>query len=80
MRRAAACLLHGLLLLTPAALAGSCGRDAAAGVPCVDRISPTTGSIAGGQLITVHGAGHLVPSTRPAAALRLLKDFLAGVW
>ena len=66
MRRAAACLLHGLLLLTPAALAGSCGRDAAAGVPCVDRISPTTGSIAGGQLITVHGA-NLWPDTKEQA-------------
>jgi len=32
------------------------------------------------SFVTVHGAGHLVPSTRPAAALRLLQDFLAGVW
>ena len=30
------------------------------------------------SLVTVHGAGHMVPSTRPALARLLLRMFLAG--
>lgn len=30
------------------------------------------------SLVTVHGAGHLVPATRPDAGLVVFKDFLAG--
>ena len=29
---------------------------------------------------TVHGAGHLVPATRPAEGLQVLRNFLAGTW
>lgn len=32
------------------------------------------------SLVTVHGAGHLVPATRPAQGLQVLKNFLADVW
>jgi len=32
------------------------------------------------SFVTVHGAGHLVPSTRPAQGIQVLKNFLAGVW
>ena len=30
------------------------------------------------SLVTVHGAGHLVPATRPAQALAVLTDFLSS--
>ena len=30
--------------------------------------------------MTVHGAGHMVPATRPAQGLMVLKNYLAGVW
>jgi len=29
---------------------------------------------------TVHGAGHMVPATRPAQSLQVLKNFLSGKW
>ena len=29
---------------------------------------------------TVHGAGHMVPATRPMFALEVLKHFLDGAW
>ena len=49
-------LAQGLLFLLPAAvLAGSCARDGAAGVPCVDHISPTSGSLSGGTLVSLSG-------------------------
>ena len=32
------------------------------------------------SLITVHGAGHLVPSTRPTQGLEVLRRFLNGTW
>jgi carboxypeptidase C (cathepsin A) len=32
------------------------------------------------SFVTVHGAGHMVPATRPAQGLLLLKNFLADVW
>ena len=31
------------------------------------------------SLTTVHGAGHLVPATRPEPGLEVLRKFLAGV-
>lgn len=34
----------------------------------------------GFSFATVHGAGHMVPQTRPAQALDLFKKFLAGTW
>jgi len=32
------------------------------------------------SLVTVHGAGHLAPATRPAQAFHVLKTFLGGGW
>ena len=32
------------------------------------------------SLVTVHGAGHLVPATRPAAGLEVLRRYLNGTW
>lgn len=32
------------------------------------------------SFVTVHGAGHLVPATRPAQGLQVLRDFLADKW
>jgi len=32
------------------------------------------------SFVTVHGAGHLVPSTRPVQGLQVLKNFLADTW
>ena len=32
------------------------------------------------NLVTVHGAGHLVPATRPAAGLVVLRNYLLGVF
>tara|TARA_B100000513_G_scaffold165649_1_gene81792 strand:+ start:566 stop:2017 length:1452 start_codon:yes stop_codon:yes gene_type:complete len=32
------------------------------------------------SFVTVHGAGHLVPATRPAQGLAVLHNFLNGVW
>jgi carboxypeptidase C (cathepsin A) len=29
---------------------------------------------------TVHGAGHMVPATRPAQALEVLRKYLSGEW
>lgn len=34
----------------------------------------------GFSFATVHGAGHMVPSTRPEQALQVLKNFLSGQW
>lgn len=32
------------------------------------------------QFVTVHGAGHMVPSTRPAQALQVFENYLSGKW
>ena len=32
------------------------------------------------QFATVHGAGHMVPSTRPAQGLEVLSNYLSGKW
>lgn len=32
------------------------------------------------SLVTVHGAGHLVPATRPAQGLEVLRQYLSGIW
>lgn len=34
----------------------------------------------GMSFATVHGAGHMVPSTRPAQSLQLMQAFLAEAW
>ena len=47
----------------------------------------TEGQVAGfrtefneAQFVTVHGAGHMVPSTRPEQCLTMLSHFLADSW
>jgi carboxypeptidase C (cathepsin A) len=32
------------------------------------------------QFATVHGAGHMVPATRPAQSLQVLQNYLDGTW
>jgi cathepsin A (carboxypeptidase C)/serine carboxypeptidase-like clade 2 len=32
------------------------------------------------SLVTVHGAGHMVPATRPAQGLEVFKNYLSGKW
>ena len=32
------------------------------------------------SFVTVHGAGHMVPMTRPLFGLHVLQNFLAGEW
>eukprot|EP00656_Telonema_subtile_P038799 TRINITY_DN43975_c0_g1_i1.p1 TRINITY_DN43975_c0_g1~~TRINITY_DN43975_c0_g1_i1.p1 ORF type:complete len:500 (-),score=135.66 TRINITY_DN43975_c0_g1_i1:173-1672(-) len=32
------------------------------------------------SFVTVHGAGHMVPATRPAQAYEVLSNFLGGIW
>jgi serine carboxypeptidase-like clade 2 len=32
------------------------------------------------QFVTVHGAGHMVPSTRPEQGLQVLSNYLKGKW
>ena len=56
------------------------GCDTTPKGPACEQVAGFGTAWEGLSFVTVHGAGHLVPSTRPAAALRLLKDFLAGVW
>jgi len=34
----------------------------------------------GFRFTTVHGAGHMVPATRPAQSLQVFKNFLSGKW
>lgn len=34
----------------------------------------------GFEFVTVHGAGHMVPATKPAQGLTVFKNFLAGEW
>lgn len=43
----------------------------------------TTGfhaQLGGLHFATVHGAGHMVPATRPAQGLQVFKNYLAGTW
>jgi carboxypeptidase C (cathepsin A) len=32
------------------------------------------------QFVTVHGAGHMVPSTRPEQCLAMLNSFITDKW
>ena len=32
------------------------------------------------DFVTVHGAGHMVPQTRPAQSLALITSFISGNW
>lgn len=48
------------------------------GGPACSQVAGFHSSWAGLDFATVHGAGHMVPATRPAQALELLRRFLAG--
>ena len=56
-----------LLLLwgVPLSLAASCKRDGPPNGPCVDLISPNSGSLAGGQLLSIYGTNLLPESPDP---------------
>ena len=64
--RSAVCLV----LLLPVAVRPSCEEDgpAVGQGPCVDRIQPTTGSLAGGTLLYVMGTNLLPESPNPTVA------------
>ena len=48
--------------------------------PACKQVGGYAVSFDGLSLVTVHGAGHLAPATRPAQALEVLRRFLAGSW
>ena len=48
--------------------------------PACKQIAGYATKFDGLSFVTVHGAGHLVPATRPAEGLQVLKNFLSGVW
>jgi len=48
--------------------------------PACLQVSGYRVSFAGLSLVTVHGAGHLVPATRPTQGLHVLQQFLSGAW
>eukprot|EP00966_Prymnesium_polylepis_P298474 6897413-Prymnesium_polylepis.1 len=50
------------------------------GGPACKQIAGYVTRFDGLSLVTVHGAGHLVPATRPVQGLQVLKNFLAGKW
>ena len=48
--------------------------------PSCKQVAGFAVSFDGLSLVTVHGAGHLVPATRPEQGLYVLTQFLAGGW
>lgn len=44
------------------------------------RVSFQSHNITALQFVTVHGAGHMVPSTRPAQGFQVFQNFLTGKW
>lgn len=55
------------------------GPDCAGGPAC-RQVAGYVARFEGLNLVTVHGAGHLVPATRPAQGLNVLHNFLQGAW
>ena len=48
--------------------------------PACKQVAGFTVKFDGLSLVTVHGAGHLVPATRPAQGLEVLRRYLIGAW
>jgi carboxypeptidase C (cathepsin A) len=44
------------------------------------QVSGFTTKFDGLRFSTVHGAGHMVPSTRPEQALEVVRKYLSGEW
>ena len=55
------------------------GPDCPEGPAC-KQIAGYATKFDGLSFVTVHGAGHLVPATRPAEGLQVLRNFISGVW
>ena len=67
---------HVLLLIAlclQQATGKSCKRDHLAAGPCVDYISPVSGSLAGGQLVSIHGINLLPESPDPLVPASVVK-------
>ena len=50
------------------------------GGPACTQVAGFSVHFKGLSFVSVHGAGHLVPATRPAQGLKVLENFLEGVW
>ncbi len=48
--------------------------------PACKQVGGFAVKFAGLSLVTVHGAGHLVPATRPEQGQHVVRNFLQGVW
>jgi hypothetical protein len=56
------------------------GPDCANDGPACKQVGGFVTEWEGLTFATVHGAGHMVPATRPMFALEVLKNFLGGEW
>jgi carboxypeptidase C (cathepsin A) len=48
--------------------------------PACEQVAGYVTLFDGLSFVTVHGAGHLVPATRPTQGLHVLRNFLNGTW